>query len=28
VPVILRDSSGEIVVEGMLKTLVGPKQIG
>ena len=28
VPVTLRDPSGEIVVAGMLKTLVGPKRIG
>jgi len=28
VPVTLKDPSGEIVVKGMLKTLVGPKQIG
>ena len=27
VPVTLKDESGEVVVNGMLKTLVGPKQV-
>ena len=28
VPVVLKDSSGEVVVNGVLKTLVGPKKLG